>query len=82
MMQFVFTVLLALSLFTQFKFCLFIHKLQFINQAVIDNFMSMDSSSKKWHTYLADYYLTWSQDKFLKIEAIPYHCLQADLRQK
>ncbi|XP_069128766.1 telomerase protein component 1-like isoform X2 [Argopecten irradians] len=53
-----------------------------ISKAVEDTVLTSKDEVKTYHTTLADYYLTWSTDKYINVEMVPYHCTQAGLKQR
>lgn len=53
-----------------------------IKNVIYDCVIKNHQEAKKWHTILADYIEYWSDDKTLKIEALPYHLQRAGLKKR
>ncbi|XP_060585450.1 NACHT and WD repeat domain-containing protein 2-like [Ruditapes philippinarum] len=53
-----------------------------IKNVILDCLVKKQASGKQCHTLLADYIEYWSDDKELKVEALPYHLQQAVLRKR
>ncbi|OWF51981.1 Telomerase protein component 1 [Mizuhopecten yessoensis] len=53
-----------------------------IHQAVEETLLTSRDTIKAYHSTMAEYYLTWSTDKYVNLETVPYHCTQAGLKSR
>ncbi|XP_060081729.1 telomerase protein component 1-like [Ylistrum balloti] len=53
-----------------------------IQKAVEDTLLTSRDDIKAYHKLLAEYYLTWSTDKYINMETVPYHYTQAGLKNR